>query len=190
METRGAQFSFDLRKMFFSHEGGEALEQAMQRDCEAPSMGTFKAMLEGPLSNLDWWEVDEVGTRWSLETHPSQTIQGFNHFTTKSAQSGGALELLLLHSSQIHCITDSVQEELPESLDEHNATIALVPSRAFSLLGDHPSLCLHQTLLSCSLLFASLLNFSCCLDLSTNPSKMCTPLLVKVKSHSREGGSP
>ena len=35
METGGAQFSFDLRKVFFSHKGGEAL----QRGWETTSLG-------------------------------------------------------------------------------------------------------------------------------------------------------
>ncbi|RMB95567.1 hypothetical protein DUI87_27677 [Hirundo rustica rustica] len=46
--------------MFFSHEVGEALAQAVQSGCDTPSMGTFKAMLDGTLSNLDWWEVDQA----------------------------------------------------------------------------------------------------------------------------------
>jgi len=41
----------DIRKKFYS-EGGETLEQVAQRDIDAPSLETFKARLDGALSNL------------------------------------------------------------------------------------------------------------------------------------------
>jgi len=55
--TRGNGFklkegTLDVRKKFFYHEGTETLEQVAQRAGRYPSLETFKARLDGALSNL------------------------------------------------------------------------------------------------------------------------------------------
>ncbi|RMB95599.1 hypothetical protein DUI87_27709 [Hirundo rustica rustica] len=56
--------------------------------------------------------------------------------------------------------------------------------------------CYQWSLVTCSLICPSVLSrsccrdFSCCLDLSTNPSRTCTPVPVKVQCRSREGAPP
>jgi len=39
-----------------SSEGGEALEQVVQRSCGCPSLAGFKARLDGALSTPGWWK--------------------------------------------------------------------------------------------------------------------------------------
>jgi len=39
----------------FDLEGAEALAQAAQRSCGAPSLQALKARLDGALGSLSWW---------------------------------------------------------------------------------------------------------------------------------------
>jgi len=52
--TKEGKFRSDIRKKFFYTEVGEAVAQAVQRNCECPIPGGVQGQA-GALGSLSWW---------------------------------------------------------------------------------------------------------------------------------------